>query len=98
MKIHARIYFTEDSEFLPLFVYIPQIVARQAARPEIRRVAYVTWQFVSQHGRGNKFQLMAKSRLRDGTEPAVFVREVAKQQDVLAAFGVLVLALVYMIR
>ena len=39
--------------------------------------------------------LMAKSRLRDGTEPAVFVPEVAKQHDVLSgaiAFGVLVSA------
>ena len=40
---------------------------------------------------------MAKSRLRDGTEPAVFVPEVAKQHDVLAgviAFGVLEIVLV----
>ena len=39
-------------------------------------------------------QLMTKSRLRDGTEPAVFVLEVAKQHDVFAgaiAFGVLAL-------
>ena len=38
---------------------------------------------------------MAKSRLRDGTEPAVFIPEVAKQHDVFAgviAFGVLVSA------
>ena len=45
--------------------------------------------------RGNKYQLMTKSLLRDGTEPAVFVPEVAKQHDVFAgaiAFGVLVSA------
>ena len=42
---------------------------------------------------------MAKSRLRDGTEPAVFVPKVAKQHDVsllryaaVIAFGVLVSA------
>ena len=37
---------------------------------------------------------MVESRLRDGTEPAVFVPEVAKQHDVFAgaiAFGVLAL-------
>ena len=42
--------------------------------------------------RGNKYQLIVKSRLRDGTEPAVSVAEVAKQQDVFSgaiAFGVL---------
>ena len=42
-----------------------------------------------------KYKLTAKSRLRDGTEPTVFVPEVAKQHDVLAgaiAFGVLVSA------
>ena len=45
--------------------------------------------------RGNKYQLMTKSRLPDGTEPAVFVPEVAKQHNVFAgaiAFGVLVSA------
>ena len=43
--------------------------------------------------RGNKYHLMTKSRLRVGTEPAVFVPEVAKQHDVFASaipFGVLV--------
>ena len=44
---------------------------------------------------GEQYQLMTKSRLRDGTEPAVFVPEVAKQHDVFSgaiAFGVLVSA------
>ena len=39
-------------------------------------------------------QLMAKSRLRDGTEPTVFISEVAKQHDVFVgaiAFGVFAL-------
>ena len=36
------------------------------------------------YSRGNKYQLMGKSRLRNGTEPAVFVPEVAKQHDVFA--------------
>ena len=39
--------------------------------------------------------LMVKSRPRDGTEPAVFIYEVAKQHDVFAgatAFGLLVSA------
>ncbi len=43
--------------------------------------------------RGNKCQLMATSLLREVTEPAVFVPEVAKQHDVFVrtiAFGVLV--------
>ena len=38
---------------------------------------------------------MEKSRIRDGTEPAVFVPEVAKQHDIFAGmivFGVLVSA------
>ena len=35
--------------------------------------------------RGNKWQLMTKSRLRDATEPTVFVPEVARQRDVLLA-------------
>ena len=46
---------------------------------------------------GNKYQWMATSHLRDGTEPAVFVPEVAKQHGVtslryavVAVFGVLV--------
>ena len=45
--------------------------------------------------RGKKYQLMMKSRLRDGTELAVFPPEVAMQHDVFAraiAFGVLVSA------
>ena len=49
------------------------------------------------YSRGNKYQLMVKSRLRDGPEPAVFVPEVAKQHDVYflrktsaIAFGVFV--------
>ena len=46
---------------------------------------------------GDKYQLMAKSCLRDGTKPVVFVSEVAKQHDVhvftgIIAFGVLVSA------
>ena len=52
--------------------------------------ALPTW-----YSRGNKYQLMTKSRPRDGTEPAVFVREVAKQHDVFAGAitsGVLVSA------
>ena len=32
--------------------------------------------------RGNKYQLMMKSRLQGGTEHAVFVPEVAKQHDI----------------
>ena len=50
---------------------------------------------MGQYSWGNKYQLMAKSNLLDGTEPAVFVPEVAKQHDVFAcaiAFGVLVSA------
>ncbi len=45
--------------------------------------------------RGNKCQLMATSLLREVTEPAVFVPEVAKQHVIFAraiAFGVLVSA------
>ena len=45
--------------------------------------------------RGNNYQLMAKSRFQEGTEPEVFVPEVAKQHDVFSgaiAFGVLVSA------
>ena len=47
------------------------------------------------YGQENKCQLMTKSRLRDGTEPAVFIPEVAKQHDVSSgaiAFLVLVSA------
>ncbi len=45
--------------------------------------------------RGNKRQLMATSLLREVTEPAIFVPDVAKQHDVFVraiAFGVLVSA------
>ena len=47
----------------------------------------------TKYSRGNKYQV--KSRLRNGTEPAVFVPESAKQHDVFdgaIAFGVLVIA------
>ena len=45
--------------------------------------------------RGKKYPLMTKSRHRDGTEPTVFVPEVAKQHDVFVraiASGVVVSA------
>ena len=44
---------------------------------------------------GEMYQLMTKSHLRDGTEPAVFFPEVAMQHDVFSravAFGVLMIA------
>ncbi len=47
------------------------------------------------NSRGDKYQLMATSLLREVTEPAVFVPEVAKQHDVCVraiAFGELVSA------
>ena len=37
-------------------------------------------------GRRKKYQLMAKPVLLDGTEPAVFLSEVAKQHDDRASF------------
>ena len=43
----------------------------------------------------NRYQTMAKSCLRNGTEPAVFVPKVAKQQDIFAGvidFGALMSA------
>ena len=49
---------------------------QELASPIMERIRLIS--------RGNKYQLMAKSRLRDGTEPAVFVPEVTKQHDVFA--------------
>ena len=53
-----------------------------------------TWP-VPVSGTGEQVPVDDESRLRDGTEPAVFVPKVAKQHDVFAgviAFGVLVSA------
>ena len=36
---------------------------------------------------GEKYKLMAKSRIRDGTESALYVPEIAKQYDVFNLLG-----------
>ena len=71
---------------LGLYILNAKIVPDfQTISPDVHVCVVILDLIMMKFSRRNKYQLMMKSHLRDGTQLAVFIPEVAMQHDVFAS-------------